>query len=152
MLYSTFDWGIKDDDGYYYILGRTDDVINTAGHRLGTREIEESIASHQNVAEVAVVGIADNLKGQVAIAFVIPKDSSQIWGIEDQVMKTVDRQLGPVARPSKVYVVPALPKTRSGKIVRRALQAILEGRDPGDVSTMEDKSILIQIQEIIQVT
>lgn len=152
MLYSTFDWGIKDDDGYYYILGRTDDVINTAGHRLGTREIEESIASHSNVAEVAVVGIADNLKGQVAIAFVIAKDSSQTSGLEDQVMKTVDRQLGPVARPSKVYIVPALPKTRSGKIVRRALQAVLEGRDPGDVSTLEDKSILLQIQESIKVT
>ncbi len=150
MLYSTFDWGIKDDDGYYFILGRTDDVINTAGHRLGTREIEESIASHSNVAEVAVVGIADNLKGQVAIAFAIPKDASKTEGLEDQIMKTVDRQLGPVARPAKVYVVPALPKTRSGKIVRRALQAILEGRDPGDVSTLEDKNILTQIQGIIQ--
>jgi propionyl-CoA synthetase len=150
MLYSTFDWGIKDEDGYYFILGRTDDVINTAGHRLGTREIEESIASHPNVAEVAVVGIADTLKGQVAIAFAIPKDATQIIGLEDQIMKTVDRQLGPIARPARVIVVSALPKTRSGKIVRRALQAVLEGRDPGDLSTLEDKNVLIQIQKIIQ--
>jgi propionyl-CoA synthetase len=150
MLYSTFDWGIRDDDGYYFILGRTDDVINTAGHRLGTREIEESIASHSNVAEVAVVGVADALKGQVAMAFAIPKDASSVDGLEDQILKTVDRQLGPVARPAKVFIVPALPKTRSGKIVRRALQAVLEGRDPGDISTMEDKNILAQIQEIIK--
>jgi propionyl-CoA synthetase len=150
MLYSTFDWGIKDEDGYYFILGRTDDVINTAGHRLGTREIEESVASHPNVAEVAVVGIADQLKGQVAIAFAIPKDATQTIGLEDQIMKTVDRQLGPIARPARVIIVSALPKTRSGKIVRRALQAVLEGRDPGDLSTLEDKNILTQIQEILK--
>ena len=76
-VYSTFDWGIRDEDGYFFILGRTDDVINVAGHRLGTREIEESISSHPNVAEVAVVGVADTLKGQVAMAFVILKDVSQ---------------------------------------------------------------------------
>ena len=74
QIYSTFDWGIRDEEGYYFILGRTDDVINVAGHRLGTREIEESISSHPNVAEVAVVGVADSLKGQVAMAFVVPKD------------------------------------------------------------------------------
>ena len=76
LVYSTFDWGIRDEDGYYFILGRTDDVINVAGHRLGTREIEESISSHPNVAEVAVVGVADQLKGQVAMAFVVLKDAS----------------------------------------------------------------------------
>jgi propionyl-CoA synthetase len=73
MVYSTFDWGIRDADGYYFILGRTDDVINVAGHRLGTREIEESISSHPNMAEVAVVGVADQLKGQVAMAFAVPQ-------------------------------------------------------------------------------
>lgn len=151
MIYSTFDWGIRDEDGYYFILGRTDDVINSAGHRLGTREIEESISSHANVAEVAVVGISDALKGQVAIAFVIPKDASQVTGLSQQVMQTVDQQLGAIARPAKVFVVVALPKTRSGKIVRRALQAITEGRDPGDISTMEDKNVLQQIQEVIHI-
>ena len=78
MVYSTFDWGIRDEDGYFYILGRTDDVINVAGHRLGTREIEESISSHPNVAEVAVVGVADPLKGQVAMAFVVARDASAL--------------------------------------------------------------------------
>ncbi len=149
LIYSTFDWGIQDEDGYFFILGRTDDVINTAGHRLGTREIEESIASHMNVAEVAVVGVADALKGQVAIAFIVARDPLNIEGLASQVMQTVDRQLGAVARPAKVYVVHILPKTRSGKIVRRALQAIAENRDPGDISTMEDKTVLAQIQAII---
>jgi propionyl-CoA synthetase len=150
LIYSTFDWGIKDKDGYYFILGRTDDVINVAGHRLGTREIEESISSHPNVSEVAVVGIEDKLKGQAAIAFVIPKDSSKAENLEKECMKTVDSQLGAIARPGRVYVVTALPKTRSGKIVRRALQAVAEGRDPGDISTMEDQTVLAQIKIIIE--
>jgi propionyl-CoA synthetase len=148
MVYSTFDWGIKDKDGYFFILGRTDDVINVAGHRLGTREIEESIASHPNVAEVAVVGIADKLKGQVAIGFAIPKDSNNTATLEAEILKTVDSQLGAVARPARVYVVAALPKTRSGKIVRRALQAVAEGRDPGDLSTLDDQSVLAQIKTL----
>jgi propionyl-CoA synthetase len=130
-------------------LGRTDDVINVAGHRLGTREIEESISSHANVAEVAVVGVEDQLKGQVAIAFVIAKDPTKLANMEAEVMKTVDSQLGAVARPARVYLVSALPKTRSGKIVRRALQAVAEGRDPGDISTMEDQSVLAQIKQVI---
>lgn len=149
LVYSTFDWGIKDEDGYFFILGRTDDVINTAGHRLGTREIEESISSHPNIAEVAVVGIADELKGQVAIAFAIPKSTQLVGNFEKELMNVVDQQLGPVARPVRIYIVEALPKTRSGKIVRRALQAIAEHRDPGDISTMEDKNVLNQIQEVI---
>lgn len=150
MIYSTFDWGIKDKDGYYFILGRTDDVINVAGHRLGTREIEESISSHANVSEIAVVGIEDKLKGQVAIGFAIPKDASNVATLEAELMKTVDSQLGAVARPARVYIVTALPKTRSGKIVRRALQAVAEGRDPGDISTMEDQSVLAHITTVIQ--
>ncbi|MBS0318426.1 MAG: propionate--CoA ligase, partial [Proteobacteria bacterium] len=99
-LYSTFDWGVRDKDGYYFILGRTDDVINVAGHRLGTREIEESLSSHPNVAEVAVVGVADNLKGQVAMAFAIAKDASGLddaaarLKLEGDLMKVVDGQLG----------------------------------------------------------
>jgi propionyl-CoA synthetase len=150
LIYSTFDWGIKDKDGYFFILGRTDDVINVAGHRLGTREIEESISSHPNISEVAVVGIEDKLKGQAAIAFVIPKDASKAENLEKECMKTVDSQLGAIARPGRVYVVTALPKTRSGKIVRRALQAVAEGRDPGDISTMEDQTVLAQIKTIIE--
>jgi propionyl-CoA synthetase len=152
QVYSTFDWGIRDADGYFFILGRTDDVINVAGHRLGTREIEESISSHPNVSEVAVVGVADALKGQVAMGFVIPKDASDLHGpasilrFEGEIMKLVDSQLGAVARPSRIFVVSALPKTRSGKLLRRALQAVCEKRDPGDLTTMEDPGALEQVK------
>ena len=151
LAYSTFDWGIRDQDGYYFILGRTDDVINVAGHRLGTREIEESISSHPNIAEVAVVGVADQLKGQVAVAFAIVKDTSLIdtpekrLAHEGDVMKVVDNQLGAVARPARVHFVTALPKTRSGKLLRRSIRALCEGQDPGDLTTIEDPSALEQI-------
>jgi propionyl-CoA synthetase len=155
QVYSTFDWGIRDEDGYFFILGRTDDVINVAGHRLGTREIEESISSHPNVAEVAVVGVADNLKGQVAMAFAVLKDPSlaatpaDALKLEGEIMKVVDGQLGAVARPSRVRFVTVLPKTRSGKLLRRALQAVCEGRDPGDLTTIEDPTALQQIKELV---
>ncbi len=154
-VYSTFDWGIRDADGYYFILGRTDDVINVAGHRLGTREIEESISSHPNVAEVAVVGVADSLKGQVAMAFAIVKDASAIDSAEKraaqeaEVMRVVDGQLGAVARPARVHFVTALPKTRSGKLLRRSIQALCEGRDPGDLTTIEDPGALEQIRSAV---
>jgi propionyl-CoA synthetase len=153
MVYSTFDWGIRDEDGYYFILGRTDDVINVAGHRLGTREIEESISGHALVAEVAVVGVADQLKGQVAMAFVVLKDASALndpslaLKLEGEIMKRVDGDLGAVARPARVRFVTALPKTRSGKLLRRAIQAICEGRDAGDLTTMDDPAALQQIKD-----
>ena len=155
QIYSTLDWGIRDADGYYFILGRTDDVINVAGHRLGTREIEESISSHPNVAEVAVVGVADTLKGQVAMAFAVARnaallnDPAERDRLEAEVMKQVDSQLGAVARPSRVYFVNALPKTRSGKLLRRALQAVAERRDTGDLTTMEDPAALQQVRDIV---
>lgn len=149
MVYSTFDWGIKDEDGYFYILGRTDDVINVAGHRLGTREIEESISGHPNVAEVAVVGVADPLKGQVAMAFVVPRnaaaDADSALRLEGEIMKRVSDDLGALARPARVRFVTALPKTRSGKLLRRAIQAVCEHRDPGDLTTIDDPSALHQI-------
>lgn len=155
QVYSTFDWGIRDEEGYFFILGRTDDVINVAGHRLGTREIEESISSHPNVAEVAVVGVADSLKGQVAMAFAVPKDASGLTDeaaklkLEGEIMKVVDEQLGAVARPARVRFVTVLPKTRSGKLLRRAIQAVCEGRDPGDLTTIEDPTALQQIQALL---
>jgi propionyl-CoA synthetase len=156
MVYSTFDWGIRDSDGYFFILGRTDDVINVAGHRLGTREIEESISSHSAIAEVAVVGVADQLKGQVAMAFAVVKDANAIatrearLALEGDVMKTVDSQLGAVARPARVHFVTALPKTRSGKLLRRSIQALCEGRDPGDLTTIEDPTALDQVRTAVK--
>ncbi|MFO1288741.1 MAG: propionate--CoA ligase, partial [Rubrivivax sp.] len=155
QIYSTFDWGIRDADGYLFILGRTDDVINVAGHRLGTREIEESISSHANVAEVAVVGVADQLKGQVARAFAVLKDPSKAatpetaLKLEGEIMKVVDDQLGAVARPARVRFVTVLPKTRSGKLLRRAIQAVCEGRDPGDLTTIEDPTALQQVKDLM---
>ncbi len=155
QIYSTFDWAVRDADGYYFILGRTDDVINVAGHRLGTREIEESIASHPSVAEVAVVGVADQLRGQVAMAFVVPRspalvaDEPMRLALEGAIMKRVDEQLGAVARPSRVRFVSVLPKTRSGKLLRRAIQAVCEARDPGDLTTIEDPTALQQIRDLM---
>jgi propionyl-CoA synthetase len=156
LVYSTFDWGIRDEDGYFFILGRTDDVINVAGHRLGTREIEESISGHPAVAEVAVVGVADTLKGQVAMAFAVLRDPAAAGTpelalkLEGEVMKLVDSTLGAVARPSRVRFVTALPKTRSGKLLRRAIQAVCEQRDPGDLTTIEDPSALQQIRTLVE--
>jgi propionyl-CoA synthetase len=150
-VYSTFDWAVRDQDGYFFILGRTDDVINCAGHRLGTREIEESISGHPAIAEVAVVGVADALKGQVAMAFVVPRDAARVAtpelarALEAEVMKRVDETLGAVARPARVRFVASLPKTRSGKLLRRTIQAICEGRDPGDLTTIDDPATLDQV-------
>jgi propionyl-CoA synthetase len=148
LIYSTFDWGIRDKDGYYFILGRTDDVINVAGHRLGTREIEEAVSMHPNVAECAVVGVADPLKGQMPLAFAVLKDPGKKTTAED-VMQTVDKQLGAIARPKAVHFVTLLPKTRSGKTLRRSIQALAEGRDPGDLTTIEDPNALEQIKQAL---
>jgi propionyl-CoA synthetase len=149
-IYSTFDWGIRDKDGYYFILGRTDDVINVAGHRLGTREIEEAVSMHPNVAECAVVGVGDSLKGQMPLAFVVLKDTMKPTS-QQEVMETVDKQLGAIARPKAVHFVTLLPKTRSGKTLRRAIQALAEGRDPGDLTTIEDPAALQQIRDALKV-
>jgi propionyl-CoA synthetase len=156
MLYTTSDWAVRDEDGYYFIMGRTDDVINVAGHRLGTREIEEAVSGHNAIAEVAVVGVHDELKGQVATVFATLKDADLIRTEEDrvrmekEVVNRVVEILGPVARPAKVHFVSALPKTRSGKLLRRSIQALAEGRDPGDLSTLDDPNSLEAVRRAIQ--
>ncbi|MEP6943128.1 MAG: propionate--CoA ligase [Betaproteobacteria bacterium] len=155
LVYSTFDWATRDADGYYFVLGRTDDVINVAGHRLGTREIEEAIQAHSGVAEVAVVGVADAVKGQVPVAFAVLKDPARIAdaqsaaALRQEVMDTVDRELGAIGRPSRVHFVALLPKTRSGKLLRRTIQALAEGRDPGDLTTLEDPAALESIRQAL---
>jgi propionyl-CoA synthetase len=151
QVYSTFDWGIRDEDGYYFILGRTDDVINVAGHRLGTREIEEAVSMHPAIAECAVVGVVDALKGQMPLAFAVAKAAVEDKKkLEKEVMDTVDRQLGAIARPRAVHFVTLLPKTRSGKTLRRSIQALAEGRDPGDLTTIEDPGALEQIRNALK--
>ena len=154
LLYSSLDWAIRDEDGYTFILGRTDDVINVAGHRLGTREIEESVSGHEAVAEAAVIGVADELKGQVPIVFATLRQAIDEHGARraaaDGMRKVVEQSLGAVARPARVYIVNALPKTRSGKLLRRSLQALARGDDPGDLSTLDDPNALEEVRRALE--
>lgn len=152
--YSTSDWAVRDHDGFLFILGRTDDVINVAGHRIGTREIEEAIQHHTMIAEVAVVGREDELKGQVPIAFCTLKNPAVLESLpaetatKNEIMKLVADILGAIAKPAEIYFIQTLPKTRSGKLLRRAIQAVAEGNDPGDLSTMEDPYALEEVKRV----
>ena len=154
LLYSSLDWAIRDEDGYTFILGRTDDVINVAGHRLGTREIEESVSGFPAVAEAAVIGVADELKGQVPVVFATLRHATdephERVQAADGMRRTVEQSLGAVARPARVYIVNALPKTRSGKLLRRSLQALAQGADPGDLSTLDDPNALEEVKRALQ--
>lgn len=153
LLYSSLDWAIRDEQGYTFILGRTDDVINVAGHRLGTREIEESVSGYGAVAEAAVIGVYDELKGQVPVVFATLRQNTEEpherVAAADGMRRAVEHNLGPVARPARVYIVNALPKTRSGKLLRRSLQALAQGTDPGDLSTLDDPNALEEIKKAL---
>lgn len=146
-LYQSGDYAITDEDGYYFMLGRDDDVINVAGHRLGSREIEEALCASSLITEAAVIGVKDDLKGQAVTAFVVPREQG---GNDDEktaeLKRLVDTDLGAIARPAVIHFVAALPKTRSGKIMRRALLALAEGTETGDLSTMEDPAALEAIR------
>src|SRR4029077_3154223 len=148
LAYSTFDWARRDPDGYYFVLAPTGDATNVAGHRLGRREIEEAVQAHPGIAEVAVVGVADPLKGQNPVAFAVVKNPASVATPEaaaqmrKEVAETVDRELGAIARPGAVHFVTVLPRTRSGKLLRRAIQALAERREPGDLTTIEDPAAL----------
>jgi propionyl-CoA synthetase len=152
LLYSSLDWAIRDADGYTNILGRTDDVINVAGHRLGTREIEESVATYASVAEAAVIGMKDELKGQVPVVFATLKQGATASSAEAArgMQQAVTEQLGAIARPARIYVVNALPKTRSGKLLRRSLQALVQETDPGDLSTLDDPTSLDEVRKALE--
>ncbi|HPF73632.1 MAG: propionate--CoA ligase [Lysobacteraceae bacterium] len=154
LLYSSLDWAIRDDDGYTFILGRTDDVINVAGHRFGTREIEEAVTGHASVAEAAVIGVKDELKGQVPVVFATLRqasdDPAQRSAAALGIRHEVEHSLGAVARPARVYLVNGLPKTRSGKLLRRSIQALAHGEDPGDLSTLDDPGALEAIRQALQ--
>jgi propionyl-CoA synthetase len=154
LWYSTFDWATRDKQGHYFILGRSDDVINVAGQRLGTREIEEVVGAHPEVAASLVVGVKHQTKGQTVIAFVVRKHAERDSHHENvalarEIMKDVAQQITSAARPTKVYVVKSLPQTRSGKLLRRAVQALAEGRDPGDLTTLEDPAALEEIRRAL---
>ena len=142
--YLTGDGGFFDPDGYLFVMGRTDDVINVAGHRLSTGEMEEVLASHPAVAECAVIGVADTIKGQVPRGFVVLKSgaSADPGAVTAELVKLVRDQIGPVAALRQVDVVAALPKTRSGKILRKTMRGIAEGNDEPVPSTIEDPAVL----------
>lgn len=147
-FYLTGDEGHVDEDGYLYVMGRTDDVINVAGHRLSTGTMEAVIAAHPAVAECAVIGVNDDVKGQVPRGFVVLKAGAAIDTdrLREELVRSVREQIGAIASLREVDVVPALPKTRSGKILRRTMRAVVEGRDEPVPSTIEDPSVLTALR------
>jgi propionyl-CoA synthetase len=150
--YATGDGGNVDADGYIYVMGRTDDVINVAGHRLSTGSMEAVVATHSAVAECAVIGVLDALKGQVPRAFVVLKSGVEIDPsvLQAEVVASIRDQIGPVAALKSVVVVPALPKTRSGKILRRTMRGIADGRPEAPPSTIDDISVLDRIRPLLE--
>ncbi len=148
-VYFAGDGARKDEDGYYWVMGRVDDVINVAGHRLGTMEIESALVSHPAVAEAAVVGKPDEVKGEDIFAFVILEgDRQPSEELSKELKKHVVAEIGAIARPSEIRFAEALPKTRSGKIMRRLLRSLASGQEiTSDTSTLEDRSILDKLRE-----
>jgi acetyl-CoA synthetase len=150
-LYFPGDGAKRDDDGYYWILGRVDDVLNVAGHRIGTMEVESALVDHPRVAESAVVGRPHEIKGQAISAFVTLKEGSQASEtLIDELKEHVARKIGAIARPDDIIFAADLPKTRSGKIMRRLLRDIAEGKALGDTTTLADPSVVARLKEQYQ--
>ena len=147
-MYYPGDYAIKDSDGYLWLLGRSDDVLKVAGHRIGTAELESSLVSYKDVAESAVCGVPDEIKGESIIAFIVLKDdvSTSNDELRKELTKTVRNSIGAIAAPSQFYFVSRLPKTRSGKIMRRLLKAIANKEKIGDVSTLEDGAAVDEVK------
>lgn len=141
------DYAIKDEDGYFWLLGRADDVLKVAGHRIGTAELESCLVSHNSVAESAVCGIPDDVKGEVIVAFVVLKEGVEKSDeLKTQLYTQIRNDIGPIATPKEIYFVSKLPKTRSGKIMRRLLKAIASDKHVGDISTLEDEAAVTEVQ------
>ncbi|CAB4852211.1 unannotated protein [freshwater metagenome] len=153
-FYATGDEGIIDDDGYVFVMGRTDDVINVAGHRLSTGSMEGVVAGHPAVAECAVIGVADPIKGQIPRAFVVLKAGVDLDPavLESEIVADVRQRIGPVAALKSVVIVAGLPKTRSGKILRRTMRGIADGRDEATPNTIEDASVLEVMRPLLAPT
>jgi propionyl-CoA synthetase len=151
-MYASGDGGYIDEDGYVYIMGRTDDVINVAGHRLSTGALEAVVATHNMVAECAVIGVADAIKGQIPKAFVVLKSGAQIDAEElrKEIVALVRKEVGPVAALNEVVMVPGLPKTRSGKVLRKTMRGIADGKHVDIPSTIEDASILDILRPLLR--
>ena len=142
------DYAIKDSDGYFWLLGRADDIIKIAGHRIGTAELESSLVTHSDVAEAAVCGIPDDIKGEIIIAFVVLKENTikNDDELRPELIQTIKEGVGAIATPHQIYFVSKLPKTRSGKIMRRLLKSIANNDKIGDVSTLEDGTAVKEVQ------
>jgi acetyl-CoA synthetase len=147
--YFTGDGAHRDRDGYFWVMGRVDDVMNVAGHRIGTMEVESALVSHEKVAEAAVIGRPDDLTGTAIVAFVTPKAGAAVGvGLKDELRAHVAKQIGAIAKPQDIRFTDALPKTRSGKIMRRLLRDVAAGREQvGDTTTLEDYSVLAKLRE-----
>ncbi len=152
-FYFAGDGAKKDEDGDIWMLGRVDDVMNVSGHRLSTTEIESALVSHPKVAEAAVVGATDETTGQAVCAFVILREAALEDGeaapeeLIQELRQHVQKEIGAIAKPRQIMIVPELPKTRSGKIMRRLLRDVAEHRDVGDVTTLADSTVMDLIQE-----
>ena len=147
----TGDAAVLATDGYYRILGRVDDVINVAGHRLGTKELESACLLVDAVAEAAVVPVADEIKGRVPDIYVALKPGKRGGKrVQDGVVESIETTIGKIARPNNVWIVPDMPKTRSGKIMRRVLASISNGRDVGDVTTLANPDVVEEIRVMVQ--
>jgi acetyl-CoA synthetase len=147
-IYFAGDGAKRDDDGYFWILGRVDDVLNVAGHRIGTMEVESALVAHPSVAEAAVVGKAHDLKGQAIAAFVTLRDGHRPSpALRDELRDHVAERIGAIARPDDILFSADLPKTRSGKIMRRLLRDIAEGRALGDTTTLADPNVVASLKE-----
>ena len=145
-LYFPGDGAKRDDDGYFWILGRVDDVLNVAGHRIGTMEVESALVEHPAVAEAAVVGKTHELKGQAIAAFVTLREGSRpSLELRDELRQFVAEKIGALARPDEILFSADLPKTRSGKIMRRLLRDIAENRTLGDTTTLADESVVANL-------
>ncbi len=152
-LYFPGDGAKRDDEGYFWILGRVDDVLNVAGHRIGTMEVESALVSHPAVAEAAVVGKAHELKGQAIAAFVTLREGQRASpALRDDLREHVAQKIGALARPDDILFSADLPKTRSGKIMRRLLRDIAEGRALGDVTTLADPAVVAKLKDQYEAT
>jgi propionyl-CoA synthetase len=151
LLFYTGDFAIRDDDGYFWVLGRADEVINIAGHRLGTREVEEVISGHPAVAEASAIGVADELKGQAIVSFVVLKHGQEpSEATRKSIIGLVREKIGAIAAPRDVQFVKLLPKTRSGKVMRRVLKGIVEGAKMGDLTTLEDGASVEEVKKAVE--
>jgi len=149
--YFTGDGAMQAQDGYYRILGRVDDVINVAGHRLGTKELESASLTVEEIAEAAVVPVADDLRGRVPDMYVSLKPGiAADKAVEQKVVRAIETIIGPIARPKHVYIVPDMPKTRSGKIMRRVLASISNTMNIGDVTTLANPEVVEEIRKMVQ--